>query len=157
MLGLKEFIPYPLKQLLKVNATIIPEVGDYRFLAIIPKEGTSSQDNLVPAHSYRVFNTAEIDSCFCLGSVRICAGRNTLHTDIENSCVGSLWMREESLIQRNCEKYISKRQEFVAKMDVNKWMVFSPETSARTVEYGKKTETIRFETQTEITTRRLQS
>jgi hypothetical protein len=36
-LGLKEFIPYPLKQSLKVNANIIPEVGDYRFLAIIPK------------------------------------------------------------------------------------------------------------------------
>jgi hypothetical protein len=28
-LWLKEFIPYPLKQSLKVNATIIPEVGDY--------------------------------------------------------------------------------------------------------------------------------
>ena len=28
-LGLKEFIPYPMKQSLKVNATIIPEVGDY--------------------------------------------------------------------------------------------------------------------------------
>ena len=36
-------------------------------------------------------------------------------------------------------------------MDVNKWLVFSPETSARTVECGKKTETITFETQTEIT------
>ncbi len=46
---------------------------------------------------------------------------------------------------------ISKRQEFVAKMDVNKWMVFSPETSARTVECRKKTETIQLETQTEIT------
>jgi len=150
-LGLTEFIPYPLKQSLKVNATIIPEVGDYRFLAIIPKKGTGSQDSLVPAHSCRVFNTAEIDSCFRLGTVRICAGRNTLHTDIENSCVGSLWLREESLIQKNCEMFISKRQEFVAKMDVNKWMVFLPDTSARTLECGKKTETIRFETKTEIT------
>ena len=150
-LGLKEFIPYPLKQSLKVNATIVPEVGDYRFLAIIPKKDTSSRDSLVPAHSYRVFNTAEIDSCFRLGTVRICAGRNTLHTDIENSCVGSLWLREESLIQKNCEMSISKKQEFVAKMDINKWMVFSPETSARTVECGKETATVRFETQTEIT------
>jgi len=41
-LGLKEFIPYPLKQSLKVNANIIPEVGDYRFLFIIPKKGTGS-------------------------------------------------------------------------------------------------------------------
>ncbi len=36
-------------------------------------------------------------------------------------------------------------------MDVNKWMVFLPDTSARTLECGKKTETIRFETKTEIT------
>ncbi len=145
-LGLKKFILYPLKQSLKVNATIIQEVGDYRFLAIIPKKGTSSQDSLAPANSYRVFNTNEIDSCFRFGTVRICAGRNTLHTDIENSCVASLWLREESLIQRNCEMSISKRQQIVVKMDVNKWMLFSPETSSHTVECGKKTETILFET-----------
>ena len=108
-LGLKELIPYPLKQWLKVNATIVPEVGDYQFLAVIPKKGTGTQDSLVPAHSYRVFNTAEIDSCFRLGTVQICAGRNTLHTDIENLCVGSLWLREESLIQKNCEMSVRKK------------------------------------------------
>ncbi len=35
-LGLKEFIPYTLKQSLKVNANIIPEVGDYRTLSYLP-------------------------------------------------------------------------------------------------------------------------
>ncbi len=109
------------------------------------------QDSLVPAHSYRVLNTAEKDLRFRLGTVRICAGRYTLRTYIENLCVGSLWLREECLIQKNCEMSISKTQELVAKMDVNKWMVFSPETSSRTVECGTKTETIQFETQTEIT------
>ncbi len=73
-LGLKKFIHYPLKQLLKVNATVIPEAWDYQFLAVIVKKGTSPQDSLFPAHLYRISNIDEIDSRFCLETVRICAG-----------------------------------------------------------------------------------
>jgi hypothetical protein len=46
---------------------------------------------------------------------------------------------------------ISKRQEFVAKMDVNKWMVFFTRNLITHSRMWKKTETILFETQTEIT------
>ena len=44
-LGLKKFIHYPLKQLLKVNATVIPVAGDYQCLAVILKKGTSPKDS----------------------------------------------------------------------------------------------------------------
>jgi hypothetical protein len=45
VLGLKIFFLYPLKQLLKVNATVIPEAGNYQCLAVILKKGTSPKDS----------------------------------------------------------------------------------------------------------------
>ncbi len=45
---------------LRVNATIIPNVGDRKFLALMPKRDTAVNEDLVPAHMYRVFKTAPV-------------------------------------------------------------------------------------------------
>jgi len=42
------------------------------------QKGTSPQGSLFPAHLYRILNTAEIDSRFCLETVQFMQGRTKI-------------------------------------------------------------------------------
>lgn len=119
---LKQFIPFPILQSLEVNATIIPDVGEGKYIAVLQDSAISAQS---AAKQYRIFTEAELNSCRRLGILFVCAGRNTLRTDIGNTCIGNLNNMDAEGIKRHCTMKIQKPIEFVARLDLNKWMISS--------------------------------
>ena len=150
-LKLREYVPFPLKQSLGMNATIMPKVGNDKYLATYPIRIDSAPKGTTAPHKYRVFGSNELDSCFRLRRTYICGGRNTLRTDIENSCLGSLWQRDSQAIQDNCGVDVKVKREFVAKLSVNEWMVMVPESFSTVIYCGKNYQkNVRIETQSRI-------
>jgi len=123
LLVLKEYVPFPLLQSFETNATILPEVGDTKYLAIM-NDGVT---DLAIRNRYRTFTEAELSVCSTLGDLFLCPGRNTLRKDLGETCIGSLIQREPSQIVKNCNMKISRKREFVARVDHNKWLVSTHE------------------------------
>ena len=148
-LQLWEYIPFPILQSVRTNSTIIPQTGKYNYIAMIPDRDLKTT-HVVPPHRYRVLDDAELKSCYRIRDVYLCAGRNTLRTDIQNSCIGALYLREHELIANNCDVEIGPSEEFVAKVGPNKWMIFAPRPFATNADCGGRHVTVKLETQTMI-------
>jgi len=147
-LALLEHVKFPLAyQSQMANATITPDPGPDKFLAVLPVglQTTSS------GHRYRVLNEAELQSCFKIREYYLCSGRNVLMTNIGECCVGSLWLRKNDLISKNCELKVEPLHEAVAKLSPRSWLVFSPEPRSISISCGKNIiQSLRFEHQTRI-------
>jgi hypothetical protein len=148
-LQLMEYIPFPILQSVSTNSTIIPQTGKNNYIALIP-DRNSKVDNGIPPHKYRVLDDDELKSCYRIRDIYLCGGRNILRTDIHNSCLGSLYLREHEYISKNCDLEIGPSQEFVAKIGPNKWMVFAPRPYSLNAKCGDGSQTIRLDTQTMI-------
>lgn len=149
-LRLLEYIPYPILQSLSLNATILPQTRKENLIALLPEQ-VSQKESVVPQHKFRILEELELENCHRIKTTYLCSGRNTLRTDIENSCIGSLWLREHSLITKNCDVRVTESTEFVARLSNNKWLVFSPLPFSTNIICGKSEhENLRLEVQTEI-------
>jgi len=148
-LKLWEYIPFPILQSLILNSTIVPKTGKENFIALMPDETVGSNAVTVP-HRFRVFNEYDLNMCKRMRNIYMCGGRNTLRTDMENSCIGNLYLRDHHGIARTCDLEIGRLEEFVAKIGVNKWVVFSPKPLQKEIRCGKEKDVAWFETQTLI-------
>ena len=146
-LKLWEYVPFPILQSLTLNATIVPQTGKENFIALMP-DATIRTNDLAPAHRFRIFNEYDLNICRRIRNIYLCGGRNTLRTDITDSCIGNLYLRDHGGIARTCDLEIGKLEEYVAKIGPNNWIVFSPEPFYRTAICSGETESVRFETQT---------
>ena len=154
-LKLLKFVPFPLGISKELNATVMPKVGDQVYLALIPTPEPAKDANGPMPHYYRTMSESDLLSCEKLGKVHLCGGRNTLRTDIESSCIGSLWLQEHSHIEKNCDLEFSESREFVAKMSARQWMVYSPDPMTKNAYCGSSRKQtsfpVRFGLFTEIT------
>ena len=124
LLVLKEYIPFPLLQSFETNSTILPDVGDTKYLAIM-NDGVTDHEI---KDRYRTFSEAELSTCSTLGNLYLCPNRNTLRKDLGKTCIGSLYKSEASQIIKNCNMKITRSREYVARVDHNKWLVSTPES-----------------------------
>ena len=146
-LKLWEYVPFPILQSIALNATILPQTKKENFIALQPIYSEHSQKTVSP-HMYRVFDKNELNTCARIRDIYLCGGRNTVRTDITESCIGSLYLKDHRLIAKNCDLEIGQSKEYVAKIDVNKWVVFSPEKFSVNAKCGEVVENVRIETQT---------
>jgi hypothetical protein len=150
-LSLLEHLPFPILQSFTANATIFPKTGDDKYLALISTGEEVATSETTPPHRYRVFGEADLQACYRFRNVYLCGGRNTLRTDIQDSCIGSLWLMDHTLISKNCEMNLGPYSEFVAKLGPSKWMVFSPILFMASAVCGKdSSKTVRIKKQTVI-------
>ena len=123
-LELKEYVPFPIMQSLDLNETILPIVGEGRFIATMPqKRGELSQNE-----KFRIMTENEISQCHRLGDIRLCGGRNTLRKDIFNTCIGSMLRKDSKAISRNCNFEYSPFREYVTRLSPNQWLVMTKES-----------------------------
>lgn len=153
-LALLEHIPFPISfQSFATNTTLTPNTGPDKFLAVLPSRQTSPSppySGHVP-HKYRVLSETEFQSCFKLRSYYLCAGRNTLRTDIGSSCIGSLWLKDKDLIIKNCDIKKEPLQEVAVKLSPREWLVLTPEPQTAPVLCGRDViKSLRFERQTRV-------
>jgi len=150
-LSLMEYVRFPILQSISTNSTIIPKVGEEKYIAVAATKMEVNPERSVPHLKFRTLSETDIQSCLRIKNTYICGGRNTLQTDIENSCIGGLWLRDHDIISRSCDMEISYSKEFVAKMGSNRWMIFSPKPLTRQIYCGSKVkDNINFWNQTEI-------
>ena len=135
-LDLYEHFPFPILQSYSTNSTILPMTGNDKYIAVLPVPTEVSVDQPTQPYRYRVFNEVELEKCSRIRTTYLCGGRNTLKTDIEASCIGSLWLREHSLIAKNCDMEVLPPREFVTKLAPSKWIIYSPQNYSAPVVCG---------------------
>lgn len=151
-LSLYEHIPYPiLNPSTMANATLTPMSPVERYIAVLTSGPSSTPSSAIDSHKYRVLSESELQTCFKLRKTYLCGGRNTLKTDIKDSCIGSLYLRDTTLIKKNCEVRIEPAREVAVKLSPTEWLVYSPVSFSAPVHCGNKvTKAIRFERQTQV-------
>ena len=90
-LKLYEYVKFPIVQSFKANATIIPDVGEETNIAVVPIAHENRATESISQHRFRTLSELDIQSCMKINDVHLCGGRNTLRTDIENSCICLLY------------------------------------------------------------------
>jgi hypothetical protein len=133
-LKLYEYVKYPIVQSLSANATIIPDVGEHTNIAVVPIAQDARAIDKISHHRFRTMSDTDLQACMKINDVYMCAGRNTLQTDIENSCIGGLWLADHTVISKNCDMKIGPLREYVAKLGSSMWIIFSPERRTTSVQ-----------------------
>jgi len=147
-LKLWEYVPFPILQSLVLNATITPQTGKENFIALMPDDTIRKSDGNEAPHRYRIMNEYDLNMCRRIRNTYLCGGRNTLRTDIHKSCIGNLYQRSHEGIARTCDLEIGRLEEYVAKIGVNRWIIFSPTPFMENAICGQERESLKFEIQT---------
>ena len=150
-LKMLKFLPFPFyHQSHESNSTITPDPGQNIYLAVLPQ---SQQQSPEKSHRFRVLNEAEVSTCFRLRRYHICPTRNLLKTKISESCIGSLWLKDNNFIVQNCDFQVEPSQEVAVKLAPREWLVYSPKPNSFSpiCEDRQVIQSLKFETQTRLT------
>ena len=122
-LTLREYIPFPVLQSLTLNSTILPVVGEGRYIATLPQIQGDKSDQ----EQFRIMTDSELLKCRKLGDYHLCGGRNTLRKDIFNTCIGSMLRKSSEAITKSCDFEYQPFREYVARLSPNEWLVMTKE------------------------------
>ena len=114
-LQLLKYTPFPLTDVLVDGYSIIPDVGGRSLLAV----GKNKK-------LHKVLEFSDLAGCQKRGSTFLCEDRNILRTDLENTCLGSLYLRDGQASKRLCKFIISNETEYVFPMNVDRWIIVTP-------------------------------
>lgn len=128
-LNLLQFIPFPLSQSLGANTTITPKVD--KDLIAVGKQ-----------HQYKILGQTDLAACTKLGQNFLCEGRSVLRTDIEDSCLGALYLHNLPGTLKNCQFELGETKEHVFQTAPSQWLVSAPETFSSVLQCEKSHETI---------------
>jgi hypothetical protein len=128
-LNLLQFIPFPLSQSLGANTTVTPKV-DKDLIAV----GKHLQ--------YKILGQTDLAACTKLGQNFLCEGRSVLRTDIEDSCLGSLYMHHLPGTLKNCQFELGETKEHVFQTGPSQWLVSAPQTFSSVMQCEKSHDTI---------------
>ena len=128
-LNLLQFIPFPLSQSLGANTTVTPKV-DQDLIAV-------GKD-----HQYKLLGHTDLASCTKLGLNFLCEGRSVLKTDIEDSCLGALYLHNLQGVLKHCQFQLEETKETVFQTGPTQWLVSAPQQFASVLQCEKSHETI---------------
>jgi len=114
-LRLMKLHPFPLP--LNENFTITPDVDD-EILAISPG---------FTRYSVRL-NTADLIGCHSVNKVYLCDRHGVLSKELNNSCLGALYLQEYTIAKELCEFKIRPSQEVVQQLLDNWFLIYTPTT-----------------------------
>ena len=128
-LNLLQFIPFPLSQSLGANTTVTPKVD--KDLIAVGKH-----------HQYKILGQTDLAACTKLGQNFLCEGRSVLRTDIEDSCLGSLYMHHLPGTLKNCHFELGETKEHVFQTGPSQWLVSAPKKFSSVLQCEKSHDTI---------------
>jgi hypothetical protein len=106
-----QYLPFPLSHDLSPNHSVTPAVGQNDILAYSGYE------------TYKIVSQSDLAACHKMGDIYFCKGRNDLRTDIQDTCLGALFLQQPKGIQKQCKFEIQNSKEQVFKLAYNKWSV----------------------------------
>jgi hypothetical protein len=113
LMPLYEFIPLPIHFNFSGNVSVIPEVGTNNMIAV----GHSQ--------SYQELSSTDLQACNKMGETYFCKGRNVLLTDLTKTCLGALYLADNTNIHGRCKFSIGGAQEKIFRLDSNTYVVYS--------------------------------
>jgi len=128
-LNLLQFIPFPLSQSLGANTTVTPKVD--KDLIAVGKH-----------HQYKILGQTDLAACTKLGQNFLCEGRSVLRTDIEDSCLGALYLHSLPGTLKHCHFELGETREHVFQTGPSQWLVSAPETFSSVLQCERSHETI---------------
>ena len=113
MLSLHQYLPFPLSQDFATNHSLTPSVGEKDILAF----GFMN--------TFKILSQSDLTGCHKMGETYFCKGRNVLETQMDKSCLGSLFMKQLAGMKKFCKFEIKPLTEQVFQLSRNKWQVYS--------------------------------
>jgi len=111
LLQMHQYLPFPLSHDLSPNHSVTPAVGQNDILAYSGYE------------TYKIVSQSDLAACHKMGETYFCKGRNDLRTDIQETCLGALFLQQPKGIQRYCKFEIQTSTEQVFRLAYNKWSI----------------------------------
>jgi hypothetical protein len=78
------------------------------------------------SHRYKLLKHADLTACVQKNHIFLCEGYQVLNTDLEGSCLGSLYFQSERGVRENCKLERKPLRETVFKVSATDHMVISP-------------------------------
>jgi hypothetical protein len=128
-LNLLQFILFPLSQSLGANTTVTPKV-DQDLIAV----GKN--------HQYKLLGHTDLAGCTKLGLNFFCEGHSILKTDIEESCLGVLYLHNLQGVLKHCQFQLGETKETVLQTGPTQWLVSAPQQFASIIQCKRSHETI---------------
>jgi hypothetical protein len=94
---------------------LLPETD---LIAIGRNEGT--------AHRYKLLTHADLAGCIQRNHIFLCEGHQVLRTDLEGSCLGSLYLQSQVGVRENCKLERKQLREMVFQVSATDHLVVSP-------------------------------
>ena len=132
---LLRYIPFPLSQTLAHNASITPKV-DKDLIAFRTKGGKTE---------YKIMRYADLEPCDKLGQNYRCDDRSILQTQLDDTCLGSLYHQNLPGVLAQCEFEITTQQEHVFELSNSNFLVSTHEPFHTTIECGPTSRSVKIE------------
>ena len=113
LLNLHQYIPLPLSQSFDSNITLTPKL-DNNLLASGPK------------YEYKTLSQTELSTCTKLGQNFFSNGRDVIHTDLHDTCLGALFLRQIPGVLKHCQFQIEELKEKVVPIGQDQYIIISP-------------------------------
>ena len=83
---------------------------------------------------FQVLSQSDLASCIKRNKIYLCENHQVLHTDLSNSCLGSIYSNFEYGIKQNCRAHRKPLTETVYQLSPTNYLVFTPEPYKTTIE-----------------------
>ena len=137
-------LPFPIRKWVTTDTTTISDlinqragesinnyIGDMDALTIVPEAemiAVSSNDK------FQILTQADLAACIKRNKIYLCENHQVLHTDLTNSCLGSIYSNYERGIKENCQLIRRKLVETVYQLSPTDYLVFTPLPYKATIE-----------------------
>ena len=75
---------------------------------------------------YKILTEGDLDNCIKRNRVYLCERNQVLHTNLANSCLGSIYNRNEEGVRNNCKLERKKLRETVYQLSATDHLLFTP-------------------------------
>ena len=125
LLDMFQYLPFPLAHEQANTHSLIPKVGNEDIFAF-------SSFN-----AFKILSRTDLTDCFRLGETHFCKGRNVLQTELEATCLGSIYIQNLNGIRKNCNFEIHPAYEKVYPIGKNKWIISTPQPYSALISCSK--------------------
>ena len=82
--------------------------------------------NVMHAHRYKLLSAGELHSCIQRNHIYLCERHQVLRTDLEGSCLGSLYLQSVKGVRENCKLDRKQLRESVYQISANDHIIVTP-------------------------------
>ena len=110
--------------------------SDLSFEAVEQALFVQDEHNLIAIgkdNAFKVISPIELASCIQKSHVYLCDKHHVLENDLRDSCLGSLYLRSETGVQRNCKFEKRRVKEMVYQINDLEHLIYSPNPNVYTM------------------------